>query len=68
MPQTRIYRIVLLALNAAGAALMAVAQWGPGIGLSPEAIGLIAMAGNGLVVILRQLFDPATPTRPSATP
>lgn len=64
--QTRLYRIALLILNAAGAALVAVAQWGPGIGLSPETIALITMLGNGLIVILRQLGDPSTPTIPPA--
>jgi|CXWL01.1.fsa_nt_gi hypothetical protein len=63
--QTRLYRVALIVLNAAGAALVAVAQWGPGIGLSPEAIALITMLGNGLIVLLRQIGDPSTPTRPA---
>lgn len=62
MIQTRMYRVALVALNAVGAALVAVTQWGPGIDLSPEIIALITMAGNGLIVLLRQIGDPSTPT------
>lgn len=60
--QTRLYRVALVVLNAVGAALVAVTQWGPGIGLTPEVIALLTMAGNGLIVLLRQIGDPETPT------
>jgi hypothetical protein len=67
---TRWYRVGLLALNAVAAALVAVTQWGPGIGFypSPELVGLLTMLGNGIIVLLRQISDPTTPTLPSKGP
>ena len=64
MPTTKLYRVALVLVNAVGAALVAATQWGPGVSLTPGVIGLLTMAGNGLIVLLRQIGDPTTPTIP----
>lgn len=60
--QTRAYRVALVAFNLATALLGSITAWGPGVGLDLAAIGIITTIGNLVIVAVRQVLDPATPT------
>jgi len=66
--KTRLYRVVLLAVNALAAAALGAHEWGPGVGLSPEVIGILAVVANALIVLVRQVGDGGTPTLPPRAP
>lgn len=68
MPQTRVYRILLVALNIAALALGSIDVWGPGIGITLAQIGAIVTLGNLVIVGGRQLLDGTTATLPSKGP
>jgi hypothetical protein len=63
--QTRLYRIVGMLVNGAGVITIALAAYGPGLGLSPQILGLILAAANGVIFIGRQILDPSTKTVPT---
>ena len=63
--KTKLYRVLLLAANAAAGLLLLVDKFGPGIGLTPNYIGLIDAGLNVLIVLGRQISDPTTPTLPA---
>ena len=62
--KTRVYRIALVAFNLAAALLGSIQQWGPGVGLTLAQIGVATTIGNLVIVAVRQVLDPTTPTIP----
>ncbi len=66
--QTRLYRVLLIATQLATVTTLLVDRFGPGIGLAAADIGIIDAVASSIIVIARQVGDPATPTLPTIGP